>query len=166
MSLDNIQLPSFVLQELFKNSLIDLKKEEIPLEKTISKEFSTLGNNRRHILILVKSDETLYLPDEELNFLMGILAACNLTMEDVAIMNIKKNKLVTYKTITNELKSEKVFLFGVSPDEIALPIDFPNYQIQQYNNQVYLTSPTLSKFQDNKVEKTKLWNCLKQIFAI
>ncbi len=166
MSLNNIQLPPIVLQELFKNALIDLKTEEKQVQKSSSNGFATLGNNRRRILIMVKSEDTLYLLDEQLNFLMGILAACNLTMDDVAILNIKKNKSVTYKTVANELKSEKVFLFGVAPDEIELPIDFPNYQIQQYNNQVYLTAPTLSQFQDNNVEKKKLWNCLKQIFSI
>ena len=62
--------------------------------------------------------------------------------------------------------TEKLLLFGVQPAEIELPLDFPNYQIQRYNNQVYLTAPLLSNFKDNKAEKTKLWNCLKQIFAI
>ncbi len=165
MSLNNIQLPQSVLQGLFKNTLIDVEPEHNPEQKINTKAFATLGNNRRRILVMVESEETLYLPDEQLNFLMGILAACSLTMEDVAILNIKKNKSVTYKTVANELRSEKVFLFGVTPNEIELPIDFPNYQIQQYNNQMYLTAPTLAHFQDNKIEKTKLWNCLKQIFS-
>ena len=162
MSLDNIQLPPFVLQDLFKHSLIDLKTEE----KTTAKSFATLGNNRRHLLILVDSDDTLYLPDDQLNFLMGILNACTLTMEDVAILNIKKNKSVTYKTLSEELKPEKIFLFGIQPNDIALPIDFPTFQIQQYNNQTYLTTPNLSQLQNDKGEKIKLWNCLKQIFSI
>ena len=166
MGLDDIQLPPIVLQELFKHSLIDLKSEEKPEKKETSKQFYTLGNNRKHILILVEGDETLYLPDDQLNFLMGILAACNLSMEDVAILNIKKNKSVTYKAFTNELKSVKIFLFGVNPGQIELPLDFPNYQIQQYNNQIYLTAPALAQFHDNKAEKTKLWICLKQIFAV
>ena len=166
MGLDNIQLPPIVLQELYKHSLIDLKSDAGPIEKAGDKQFYTLGNNRRNILVLVESKVTLYLPDDELNFLMGILAACNLSMEDVAILNILKNNSATYKNITHELKSEKIFLFGVNPSQIELPLDFPNYQIQQYNNQVYLTAPALSQFQDNKVEKMKLWNCLKQIFSI
>lgn len=166
MSIDNIQLPPIVLQELFKNSLIDLIAGQNKEEKKTSKEFFILGNNQRHILILVESDKTLYLPDEQLNFLLGILGACNLSMDDVAILNIKKNKSATYKMITNELTPEKIFLFGVTPLQIELPLDFPNYQIQPYNNQIYLTAPVLSHLQDNKAEKTKLWNCLKQIFAI
>ncbi|MEO5891198.1 MAG: hypothetical protein ABIQ31_13135 [Ferruginibacter sp.] len=166
MSLNNIQLPPVVLQELFKHSLVNLKSEKEKETKTASKGFATLGNNRRHILILVDDVETLFLPDDQLNFLLGILSACQLTMEDVAILNVKKNIPVTYKTLTEALKPEKVFLFGVNPVQIELPLDFPNYQIQQYNNQVYLTAPLLSRFQDNKAEKTKLWNCLKQIFGM
>ena len=166
MSLDNIQLPSLVLQGLYKNCLIGLKNEQRTEVKTELKRFSTLGNNRRHVLILVESDETLYMADELLNFLMGILAACTLNMEDVAILNIKKNKSVTYKNLTNELKSEKIFLFGVTPSEIGLPLDFPNYQIQQFNGQTYLTAPVLSHIQNDKIEKTKLWTCLKHIFEI
>jgi hypothetical protein len=162
MSLNNIQLPPFVLKDLFKHSLIDLKTEE----KTSPKTFTTLGNNSKYILILVVSDETLYLPDDQLNFLMGILNACTLTMEDVAILNIKKNKSATYKTLSEELKPEKIFLFGIQPNDIALPIDFPNYQVQQYNNQIYLTAPILSQLQNDKGEKIKLWNCMKQIFSI
>ena len=166
MSLNIIQLPPITLQELFKHSLIDIKSDQQTTSSPDQKAFLTLGNNRRNILILVASDETLYLPDEQLNFLMGILAACNLSMEDVAILNINKNNAVTYKAVTSQLRSEKLFLFGVKPGSIELPLDFPHYQIQQYNNQVYLAAPPLSDFHDNKTEKTKLWNCLKQIFAI
>lgn len=166
MSLNNFQLPPIVLQELFNHSLIDLNNEKKSEETTTSTGYFTLGNNNKNILLLVESDESLYLPDDQLNFLLGILSACKLTMEDVAILNIKKNKPVNYKTATTELKPEKIFLFGVTPVQIELPMDFPHYQIQQYNNQIYLTAPMLSHFQDNKTEKTKLWNSLKQIFAL
>lgn len=166
MSLNNIQLSPIALQELFKHSLVEFKNEQRTALETTSKTFATLGNNRRNVLILVASDDALYLPDDELNFLMGIMAACNLTMDDVAILNTRKNDLVTYKSVTNQLRSEKLFLFGVKPASIELPLDFPHYQIQQYNNQVYLTAPALSHFHDNKAEKVKLWNCLKQIFSI
>jgi DNA polymerase III psi subunit len=166
MSLDNIKLPPLVLQQLYTHSLIDLKNTPKIEANSELKAFLTLGNNQKKVLILVESEETLYLPDNQLNFLLGILAACNLTMEDVAILNTKKNPSVNYQLITTELQSEKVFLFGVEPSQIELPVNFPTYQIQKYNNQVYLAAPPLSEFQDNKAEKTKLWICLQQIFNI
>ena len=57
MSLDNIQLSPIVLQELFKYSLVDIKNDQNVETKSDVKPFFTLGNNRRHILILVESDE-------------------------------------------------------------------------------------------------------------
>jgi len=166
MTLDNIQLPPIVLQELFKTSLIELEMEQQSEPAASQSSFQVLGNNGKHILIIVDSDEALYLEDDQLNFLLGILSACSLTMADVAILNIKKNSQVTYKTLATELRPEKLFLFGIKPVQIGLPLDFPNYQLQQFNHQVYLTAPTLSVLQDDKAEKIKLWNCLKQIFAL
>jgi len=166
MSLDNIQLPPIVLHGLFKHSLIELEIEHLAESTPLQDTFQVLGNYGKNILIIVESDEAIYLPDEQLNFLLGILSACNLNMADVAIFNIKKNIQVNYKTLATELKPERIFLFGIKPEQIALPLDFPYYQIQQFNNQTYLTAPMLSILQDNKVEKVKLWNCLKQVFAI
>lgn len=166
MSLDNIQFPPFLIQELYKNSLVEFDaKEQVEKNLPIS-SFNILGNNRSRVIIVVENDETLYLPDDQLNFLLGILSACKLTKEDVAIININKNKAVSYKAIALELKAEKIILFGVSPDQIDLPLEFPFYQIQQYDKQTYVTAAKLPDIEKDKAEKTKLWNCLKQVFAI
>jgi hypothetical protein len=168
MSLDNIQLPASVIQDLYKNSLVlsDVIKARKPEILSASASFNILGNNQQKILILVSDSETLYLPDEQLNFLMGILTACKLTMQDVAILNIEKNKDVSYTNLAGTLKAEKVILFGVETSTISLPLQFPFYQIQAYNNQVYLCAPSLTVLQNDKAEKTKLWLCLKQLFSI
>lgn len=164
MSIDNIKLTAFLIQQFYKNSLIEFDaKDQIEKSLPVS-SFNILGNNCRRVIIIVENDETLYLPDTQLNFLLGILLACKLTMKDVAIMNLKENKTLTYKAMEVELKAEKIILFGVSPAQIELPFDFPLYQIQQYNKQTYITAAMLTDIQDNKAEKTKLWNCLKRIF--
>ncbi len=166
MSLDNIQLPPIVLQGLFTDSLVGFDNHQPIAEKEANKTLATLGNNKQHILIAVACEEAIYLPDDQLNFLLGVLSACNLSMEDVAICNIKKNKNISYKSFEEILKPEKIFLFGVSPADILLPLEFPDYQVQRFNNQVYLAAPMLSKLYSDKAEKTLLWNCLKQIFSI
>lgn len=166
MSLNIINLPPFVLQQLYGKSLIDMET----MQKTvvINKEprIASLGNNRKNIVILVQCSGVLHLPDDQLNLLMGILTACHLSMEDVAIVNIKNNAAVNYKILTSEFKAHKLLLFGMKPAQMNLPIDFPNYQMQQYNNQLYLTAPDLSVFLNEKAEKLKLWNCLKQLFEL
>ena len=166
MSLDNIQLPAIVLQDLFKNSLIDLNADKASTQVTIAAAFAFLGRNEKRISIIVNDANTIYLPDEELNFLMGILSACKLSMADVALVNISKAPTLTYTEIGEQLNAEKILLFGVTPAQLQLPLQFPNYQIQKYNNQVYVAAPALNVLLGDKEEKTKLWNCLKQVFAI
>lgn len=166
MSLDNIQLPASIIADLYNKSLYDLNPYEPEQISTAADNISFLGDNIKRIAILVNDKEAIYLPDDQLSFLLGILTACKLTMADVAIINLDKNKLCTYKEITNSLKSETVLLFGLNPDTVSLPLQFPPYQIQQFNNQIYLSSVSLSQLQTDKAEKTKLWNCLKKIFSI
>ncbi len=166
MSLDNIQLSPVTVAALFRKTLVELKSEQATPKKIDSPSINILGKNARDIIIIVSNKETAYLPDEELNFLLGILNACKLNMDDVGIFNLQKNEGADYKKITLELNAEKIFLFGIAADEIKLPLSFPHYQIQKYNSQVYLTAPSLNELQHDKAEKTKLWNCLKQIFSI
>jgi hypothetical protein len=121
---------------------------------------------KKKIAVLVNSTAAIYLPDEELNFLLGILTACKLSMADIALINLAKNPGLDYTAVTGQLRAEKIFLFGLDADALALPLQFPHYQVQQFNNQVYLSSVSLNELQANKEEKMKLWNCLKKIFAL
>ncbi len=168
MSLDNIQLPAIVIQDLFKKSLVALNAKEKPGQTAgpAADDIAFLGKNGRRIAILVHSQDTLYLPDNELDFLMGILTACSLTMADIALVNIARQKPIDYKMLESSLLAEKIFLFGPEPEVLQLPLSFPHYQVQRYNNQVYLAAPSLLQLQADKMEKSKLWTCLKQIFSL
>jgi hypothetical protein len=166
MSLNNIQIPAIVLQDLYKNVLIDLETETAPLSTDATGSYSFLGDNQKGIAIIVNDTASIYLRDDELNFLLGILSACKLSMADVALLNLSKNTSLTYTGIGQQLAAEKVILFGVEPSILELPLQFPHYQIQKYNNQVYLSAPALKILENNKAEKTRLWTSLKQVFPI
>ncbi len=166
MSLDNIQLPDTILQGLYSKCLYDLESHKSVLDDIQPESISFLGNNQKKIAILVNSETAIYLPDEELNFLLGILTACKLSMADIALVNLYKNPDLVYSVLSEQLKVEKVFLFGLNAATIELPLQFPHYQVQQFNNQVYLSSVSLTELQANKEEKMKLWNCLKKVFAL
>ena len=166
MSLDNIQFPAMVLQNLYSKTLFDLKTEGQDMVSPETGSISYLGNNRRKVAIIVMSPDAIYLPDENLKFLLGILSACKLSLEDIALVNASNHPSLLYKDLTEQLNAEKIFLFGAEPEILKLPLQFPRYQVQQFNNQVYLSSASLSELQDDKAEKMKLWNCLKKIFSI
>ena len=163
MSLNNIILPALSIVELYKNSLVNI--EDTGTEKpALQGLLPVLGKNSKHVIIVVSNNEAAFLPDDELNFLLDILSACSLNMDDVGIVNLKKSKAFSYHQLIEDLKAEKILLFGIKPENIDLPLSFPQYQLQQYNQQVYLAAPALLNLQSDKEEKRKLWNCLKQIF--
>ena len=166
MSLDNILLPDTVLQALYSKSLYDLETNKSVLDGIQTPGISYLGTNQKKIAVLVNCETAIYLPDDELSFLLGILTACKLSMADIALVNLSKNPDLNYSFLTDQFKAEKVFLFGLNAAAIALPLEFPHYQVQQFNNQVYLSSVSLNEMQANKEEKMKLWACLKKIFSI
>jgi hypothetical protein len=174
MELNNIQLTPSLVAELYKNVLVDSGKPEeesvhpIKTAPTLATEQAGenfLGANQKNILIIVQHISISYLPDDELNFLTTILSACNLTLADVAIVNIG-NTSPDYKTLLDRFKSRVVFLFGPPPAAIGLPIDFPTFQVQAFSKATFLFAPSLAECAADKLLKSKLWVCLKRIFVI
>lgn len=166
MSLDKIHLSAPVFHNLYSKSLYEFEADKSSPEMVESRSISFLGTNERKIAFLVNAADSIYLPDDELNFLLGILSACKLSMADIALVNVSKNPGLSYNDLREQLSAEKIFLFGLSADLLNLPLQFPEYQVQAYNNQVYLVSGSLASLQKNKSEKMKLWNCLKTIFSL
>jgi hypothetical protein len=166
MSLDNIQLPPDLVQHLYKKSLVDLETSQSSPEILNSSECSSLGKNEKNILIIVEDNTVVFLPDEELQFLMGILGACKLSMADVALVNFYKNPSVRYEHIMQQFRPDKILFFGIDPASLGFPLAFPDYQLQKYNGQVYLSAPALNVLSVDKTQKMQLWNCLKNLFEI
>jgi hypothetical protein len=179
MDLNHINLPAFVIADLYHSSLIDAgetaakpKPEEIIIEKksipdrTETIDWKYLGENRKNILIIVNHKEGVHLSDDDLNFLTGILGACKLNLGDVAIVNLNNHPGTSYKELTGHFKSKNVFLFGVEPAAFGLPMSFPHFQLQSFANNSFLFSPVLKELENDKLLKSKLWVCLKRIFGI
>lgn len=166
MTLDNFQLPPFLAGELYRNSLIDLESTQV-ISKSL-KESTTpfLGNNDKNILLIVNEKNVVFLTDEDLGFLVGILNACKLTLADVALINIQKNPGITYKSILEHFKPRVIMCFEIELGLLEFPLAFPEYQVQQYNQQSYLAAPSLKRLAADKQEKIQLWNCLKKIFSL
>ncbi len=165
MGLNDIQLSPATLNELFKKSLVETGTAKSP-DVASPPGFNILGKNLKQVILLVDNPDVAFVPDEELNFLLGILSACKLNMNDVGILNIHKYPSADYNSISAALQASVIILFGVTTAAIQLPLSFPYYQVQRYNNQTYLSSPALADIHDNKEEKTKLWASLRQLFSI
>jgi len=166
MSLDNIQLSPFLLQELYKNALVDIDFRQ-PGAKSLKPDMLLfLGKNQKNISVIVNEENVLYLPDESLSFLIGILDACKLSLSDIALINFGKNKDINYKILQEKFKPGIILFFGVEPALLEFPLQFPHYQLQSYAHQTYLSAPSLGLLATDKQQKQQLWTSLKKLFSI
>ena len=166
MSLDDIKLPGFVIQDLFQKTLVDLTGNEKKEIISSTKDLNFFGGNKQHIILLVNNPEVAFVTDQQLTFLSGILNACKLTLEDIGLLNIAFYPAISYKTISDAFTPRIIMLFGISTDSIQLPFLMPDFQRQSYNNQVYLAAPSLQTLENDKEMKRKLWMVLQQIFSL
>jgi hypothetical protein len=187
MSLNNIQLPDFLIEEWYSDKLIaSSSKSKAPTASaaptaatpipapsatapTPPAPLKYLGNNRRNITLLVNAPGTAFLPDPQLAFLTKILEACRMTIADVAIVNNAATP-ATITTVKETLQPKTVLLFGLEPAAIRLPINFPVFKPIDFDACKYLSAPSLdqlvSNTEDSKLLKSKLWVCLKTIFDV
>ncbi len=179
MDINHIELNAAVVANLYTNTLISTN--EIIAEKPVAAPpaetgpsrtdkpetaWKSLGNNQKNILLVVDTPGVVYLSDNELTFLTGILGACKLTLADVAIVNRHNHPEMEYKELITHFKSKIVVLFAVEPAAFGLPLSFPPYQLQSFAGNTFLFSPSLAELENDRVEKSKLWVCLKRLFNL
>lgn len=168
----NEQLPGFVLAELFSKSVVniddDLNRKPVIEEHPVKKNWY-FGNYERKIIVLVNDENNIYLSDESLNFLTGMLNACKLNLAHIALVNFKNNA-VSFLQLKKDMRPEFLLLFGISALQIELPFTMPHYQVQQYSGCQILTAPGLTELnqpaQEAKAEKMKLWKSLQKMFTL
>ncbi len=166
MSLDNFQIPSTLLPELYKDSLIVLDDKQSNPKKLNEKKVHFLGNNLKNILILVNNEEILHLGDDDLRFLTGILTACKLTFSDVAIFNTASNLDYKFQQTVDHFKPKLILIMGTINQRFNLPDYSDKYQTIENENIQLVFGSSLNEISKDVNEKKSLWNCLKQIFGI
>ena len=175
------KLPDFILAGLFTDSLVLVGEEsrnsfiekELPTENIIAEVSKSqkiyLGNYEKKIVVLVNDAANIYVDDDSLNFLTGILNACKLNLAHIALINFDKNAL-DFNHLKKELSPAYLLLFGINALQIQMPFTMPDYQVQDYNNCKILIAPSLTDLNKPtdkaKAEKTKLWKSLKKMFDI
>jgi hypothetical protein len=172
MSLKNLQLPVDVLADLYTNTLIEPlgqpgTKQEVKKEKV--QKLSSLGGNARQISILVAEPTHSFMKDDELEWLQKMLQACKLTLGDVAIINTQSQSC-SMAQVKQQLRPRKVLLLGPSPSDLQLPLNFPQFKIQEHDHCAYLYAPSAKELnqdtKEGKLLKSKLWVSLQQLFEV
>jgi hypothetical protein len=172
MSLNSIKFEPTDIAVLYKNSLIEFDaKQPVLIQTTANVEPGTtrwkyLGENKKKTLVIVRNSSAVHIPDKQLSFLTKLLAACNLNLADVAVLNFQDHKSAEFNEILSYFKPKAVLLFDVEPGEFGLPMIFPQFQVQGYKDAVFVSSPSLDVIEPDKSLKGKLWICLQKIFNL
>ncbi len=177
MALNNIQLDPSLLTTMYRNSLVEANEAQKTQKKAVEEKdvlakdpiaigWKYLGDYKKNILLVVRYAAATYIPDEQLNFLTSVLGACKLSLGDIAILNLTNAPSVLHKDIQNKFKSSVMILFGLVPEDLEMPVNFPEFQVQAFNNCTFLHTPALEKLEIDKVLKSKLWVCLRKIFGV
>ena len=173
MSLNDIQFPAALVADLYKKTLIETgdnsKADRLPVitdNATVKTDWKWLGNNKKNILVIVRSADATHLPDHELALLTTMLSACKLSLDDIAIVNRNNYPQPSYKEMISFFKSKIILLFDLEPAALGLPINFPHFQLQAFANNTFLYSPSLTELVNDKLLKSKLWVCLKRLFNL
>lgn len=167
MSIDDIQLPAFLHKALFKNKLVRPQAKALDttsLQEKLSIDF--LGGNSKNIAFVVNNSDSKYVNDEQLKFVSGLAKACNISLDDIAIVNIAQQKSISYVQLAEQLSCRKIFSFGVTPSDLKLPFNIPFFQLQVFQEIDYIFCPSLDKLQEDQLAKKQLWASLQKTFKI
>ena len=151
-----IILPPQVIAALYENVLTDESDDQVrvPLQDTVEKKKA----------IFIAESEGTSLPDNKKIFLDAIIKACKLDPSEVEVITDKNAIASDYKKIGERFSPASVVLFGPSPSAISLPVFFPPFQVQLFQETKYLHAPALETIENDKNLKLQLWQCLKQLF--
>ncbi len=165
MSLDNFQIPINLLPELYSNSLVLLDDKQPKSISLIRDNFDFLGGNKKNILILVNVADFVHLSDDNLQFLTNVLAACKLSIADVAILNLHRLSQYDEILLKDFFKPNTIIYFDIDFSNLDTVIPNQLYEVTTITNINYLRTQSLQLIAENIEAKKQLWNCLKMIFV-
>jgi hypothetical protein len=154
-----MEINQHALKFIFNETLFRIENSVV---QAIETDINFLGKNEKNILIITKSHKEI-LEDNSKVFLSKILNSVGLQLDDVVIINPKKEANLTF--YNNTFSPKKIILFGIKPFEIGIQnIEIPTYEIKDYENIPVLHIDDLNTIQSDVSKKKALWTNLKQLF--
>ncbi|MFY7828458.1 MAG: hypothetical protein ACOVQ4_15120 [Flectobacillus sp.] len=117
-------------------------------------------NPKNQVLILVDKINA-----EEMELLGKILAAVQLQINQVDLLDLSKAGGTSLKNILTQKSLKQLLTFGVSLFKIQLEIPLTPYQIREVQGVRFLYSDALGEIKDDVTRKKALWSAMKAFFA-
>jgi hypothetical protein len=146
----------------------EIEKTPLSTQPISSPAIKYLGGFGKKISIVLEDHFHPNINDENLAFLTKLLQACQLSLNDVAIINVVSNSKYSSQ-LWQLMPADKMIIFEVDPGTLGLPFRMPHFRLQPWSDCVFLASPSLEALQENTSEKVvqlkrHLWENLKKMF--
>jgi len=171
MNLNNIRFSARQVADLYNRDLIASEPGEGPEGPAAAQpepeSLTFLGQHARGILVVNSDPAAVYLSDEDLAVLTKMLEPNGFSLADVAIINWHRLPAQNGTALTERLGSQKVLLFGLTPEAFGLPALFPPFQVQPLGGRSYLHAPPLATLaRADKEVKITFWNALRKLLGV
>lgn len=151
-------LPQTILSELYKNVMVAEK-----VAKVSQIEEPAIGLKA----IILTQGEKLNPGHPQLIFLQNILKACKTELAETVLLTATDNTVSGgFESLHKTYQAPIVLLFGLNPSVLSLPIHFPAFQVQAFQQSKYMWAPGLDEIAADKSLKVTLWQCLQKIFGL
>lgn len=165
MSFDN-HLPPALISRLYKDVLYTIKPLETYNTEKPGTFKSVLGSNKKQIVIIVRYEDVSVIAEKPLKFLLDILSACKLSLEDVAIINYTNNRSATFDDIATKFSFQTMLVFALKPQDLNLQPELTILSIHEINDSKVLFSPPLEEIESNLPLKKQFWSVLRKLFDV
>ena len=122
--------------------------------------YEYLGDNNKSFLVIVNNPEIDYLAKADLDFLLKILKAKSLSLEDIAMINMAKYQNLTFDNLKDFFGCNKILTFGINPKALGVIGITANIKFN-FKNTFILGTWSLNQLNEDVKKKTTFWNELK-----
>lgn len=140
------------------------EKQDIPSQKSAGpekfREFTYLGENNKYFLILIDEPAQKEISSIQKETLLKIMSAKGLELRDLAVMNLNQYPGVTYTELKEFFSFNRITLFGIDPQKIALPAQQAN-QVIKLESAKILCTYTIDEMINDTLKKREFWNVMK-----
>lgn len=161
MSLNKLKIPGIMLAGMYKNELVVLR-EHIATGGDVA---GTAPEEIKEVLIVLEEPVSGPVSEQSTAIVSKILAACKWPLHNTTLLNIT-GAPVTW----NQLKLEGIpricILFGPGAQALDLPVVFPEFRIHPLGDTKFLQCPSPQQVEQDKLLKSKLWLCMKELFNV
>ncbi|MFA6946396.1 MAG: hypothetical protein WC220_10900 [Pedobacter sp.] len=131
-----------------------------PAEAEKSKEFFYLGENNKYFLILFDDPKHQEISSLHKETLLKIMSAKGLELRDLAILNLHQYPGVSFSELKEFFSFNKIALFGIDPQRIALAPVSSN-QVEKQQGARLLCTFSIDEMISDTAKKREFWNVMK-----